>query len=328
MAWFKALFAEYAQKMESASKGDAVEVILQILEEYLMIGLFNTEQELIYIIDYVLRAYNSQVAKLQGKLLKEGMNNAKLKSTLSACEAAMAILETIVIMYVQPIGKLEGNAMIAIKPFIELILRQMASSPSAKIAECSTKFDTSLIAVICRLLVIDAQAMLHLVYSASVDLSHFLSGWTSRMDYIVTHYTRRLNLLAVLSILPLLSVELLRTYMGTLLEYVVPLVESHVCSKETDGAKRSSSCTLTPTKLMAKEREIPRSAKWQGSERKTDLLKDDTVANIEIDLYFYMKYEQLMKATNLTHAQIKELISKEEALVFSLDALISRVQRS
>eukprot|EP00826_Nyctotherus_ovalis_P026998 TRINITY_DN21049_c0_g2_i1.p2 TRINITY_DN21049_c0_g2~~TRINITY_DN21049_c0_g2_i1.p2 ORF type:complete len:149 (+),score=39.55 TRINITY_DN21049_c0_g2_i1:182-628(+) len=146
------------------------------------------------------------------------------------------------------------------------------------------------------------------------------------MDYIVTHYTRRLNLLAILSTLPLLSVELLQQYMGTLMEYVVPLVESHVCSKETDGADRSSSCTLTPTKLMGKEREIPRSARWQGNERKTDLLKDDAIANVEIDLYFYMKYEQLGKATNLTHAQLRDMISKEEALTLSLDTLINRIQ--
>ncbi|MDR3549186.1 MAG: hypothetical protein P4M11_13155 [Candidatus Pacebacteria bacterium] len=79
-------------------------------------------------------------------------------------------------------------------------------------------------------------------------MAQFLNGWIAKMDYIATHYGRRLNLLAVLSILPYLDVALLQVYMKRLMPYVLPLVENYIYTKESKGAKPSSSAALTPTK--------------------------------------------------------------------------------
>jgi len=322
----KELFVSHASSMQNIVQTDIAEHMLNIVDEYLMINAFNTEQELFNIISFVLHCYKHQLSKIKKKLEKEEINKGKLAGRLSVGEAVMSILKTIIIKYIQPIGKLEGNAMIAIKPFMELILQQLASIPSAKIAECSAKFDTALIAVIGRLLVLDAQAVLIVLQNVGVDVRQFLMGWISRMDHISTHYARRLNLLGILSLLPLLGIELLQNYMGKLMEYVLPLVGNYIETKDTNGAKKSTSSTLTPTKHLSIDTRFMRTQRWMRNERKIDLYKDDTTANIEIDYYFYMKYEQLCKATNLTHVQIKNLM--QESLTTVLEAIINHVPSS
>ena len=79
-----------------------------------------------------------------------------------------------------------------------------------------------------------------------IPITQFISGWINKMDYIATHYGRRLNLLAILSILPYLSIVLLQMYLPKLIFYVLPLIENYIYMKEAKSERNPNATSLSP----------------------------------------------------------------------------------
>eukprot|EP01022_Parablepharisma_sp_SALTPOND_P000965 TRINITY_DN105352_c3_g1_i1.p1 TRINITY_DN105352_c3_g1~~TRINITY_DN105352_c3_g1_i1.p1 ORF type:complete len:1150 (-),score=111.95 TRINITY_DN105352_c3_g1_i1:28-3477(-) len=323
---FKQIFMKHAGNLQMVTKEYVLETIFEIVDESLIIDIFTTEEEVAGVVNFGTDAYKKLLNALQQKLQAGAHAADKLTNIMEANAAVVSVLETIFIKYVQPTGTVENAIMIALKPFIEFAIQQVATMTSTTDLQYSSKFNTTLIAIISRLLVYNVSVMITLMQNMGVHLGQFLSGWINKMDFIATHYGRRLNLLAILSIMPYLGAELMQAYMGKLMEYVLPLVENYIYTKEARGEKRSSSASLTPTKPVKHENSILKVKDPIQSDRKAAMREDDVIANIELDTYFYMKYEQMCKSMNLTHSQIRSLIEKDGNLANMLDTIINYAQ--
>ena len=131
---------------------------------------------------------------------------------------------------------------------IELLIQQTTMIYTPDQLKYSTKFNTSLIAIISRLLVHSTPVILMLLSSLGIAMEQFLSGWINKMDFIGTHYGRRLNFLGIVSVLPYFKLELMQTYFRKLMPYVLPLIENYILTKDSSNPKPSTSAALTPTK--------------------------------------------------------------------------------
>ena len=319
----KELFMKHASNMTSISKAYTIEQILEIIDECLLIGMFTTEEEIIWIINFVISAYKQLLSNLSEKLSIEDFSKSKLSTILDASSIAISVIETILMKYIQSTNDVENNIMANMKPFLEISLQQMTTISSGKLLECCSKFDTMLIAMVSRLIIFNTLFVMNLLMNLGVNLGQFIIGWINRMDHISTHYGRRLNLLAILNIMPFLGADLLQAYFGKLMEYVLPLIENFIYTKQSNANISSSSSTLTPTKPI--KHESVRKDTSQN-ERKAELRRNDTIANIEIDVYFYEKYGQLCKTMNLTHIQMRSLLEKNGNLSIILDKIINHAQ--
>ena len=320
---FRQIFMKHAGNIQMVLKEHVLETIFEIIDESLLVGIFTTEEEVISIVNFATNTYKRLYSVLQQKLQNGTHAADKITAIMEANAAVVSVLETIFIKYIQPTGTVENTIMLSMQPFLEFSIQQTATVVPAEYLQYSSKFNTMLIAMMSRLLVYNAPAVITLMQSMGLPLGEFLRGWVSKMDFIATHYGRRLNLLAILSILPFIGVELLQAFTGKLMGYVLPLVENYIFTKDSRSDKRSSSAALTPTKPVKHDRIAPKNRDAAQSDRKAAMRGEDVTANIELDTYFYMKYEQICKMMNLVHTQIRSLIEKEGKLASMLDSIIN-----
>ena len=65
------------------------------------------------------------------------------------------------------------------------------------------------------------------------------------MEYIASHYGRRINLIAIYTILPLLSADVLKQYFSKFLNTTLSLIENFLYMKQTQP---SASALISPIK--------------------------------------------------------------------------------
>ncbi len=73
---------------------------------------------------------------------------------------------------------------------------------------------------------------------------------------------------------------------------------------------------------MKHESTVIKSKDALQSDRKAALRGDDVTANIELDAYFYAKYQDMCKALNIGHEHVRALLEREGNLVTMLDGIL------
>jgi len=319
---YKAMFLKHSGNLQNVTKEYILESIFEIIDELLLIGVFNTADEIISIINFATNAHKRLCNSLTQKIQTGSHAADKLCAIMEANACVISVLETIFIKYVQnSVGSLENPILGALKPVIECLLQEIIAPIKEEVLQYSNKFNTVSIALICRVLCFNAEGVISLIGTLGFTQEQFINGWLNKMNYIATHYGRRLNLLGIMGVLCCLSPDIIKKYFAQLMNFVLPLVENNILTKDSRESKRSNSSTLTPTKQNKVS--IVKNKDMMQSERKQILRSEDLTANLELDNYFFIKYEQLCKALNVTHLQIRSLLENEGKLASTLDSIIS-----
>jgi hypothetical protein len=286
----KNLFVKFAGSLQTINNKQVMESVFEIIDESILIGIFITEDEILNILTFSTNIYSRLFEMLQQNMVEHKMN--ELVKTMETSAAIISVYETIFIKFIQ--SNMNPNLTKAIRPSIEFLFKQLIPIIPFKDLEFSSRFNAMLIAMISRLLIRDPHGMLELVQSLGFNLEQLIGGWVNKMDYIGNHYGRKLNVLAIMTLMPFLSIGVLQGYLKKLLEYVIPFVHNYISTK------------LSSQRAVLKTRDALRKQKMR---------QEDQLVNIELDAYFYNKFSQMCKTNNLTYEQIKDLLKEDENLV-------------
>ena len=300
----KNLFIKFAGSLQTISNKQVIESVFEIIDESILIGIFVTEEEILNILTFSNNIYSRFFEMLQQKIIEQKMD--ELVPIMETSAAIISVYETIFIKYIQ--SNTTSNLTKAIKPSIELLFKQIVPIIHFKDLEFSSRFNGMLIAMISRLLIFDAQAMLGLIQSLGLTLEQVIGGWINKMDYIGNHYGRKLNVLAIITLMPSLSIGVLQSYLKKLLEYVIPLVHNCISIK-----------TSSFERIVLKTRDALRKQKMR---------QEDPIANIELDKYFYEKFGQMCKTNNFTYEQIKDLLKGDKMLMQMFEEINNSIKPS
>lgn len=180
----------------------------------------------------------------------------------------------------------------------------------------ASKYYTCLIALIARVIICDPNFLYHgFLQNINVHPTNFLNGWIHKMDFMTSHYGRKMNSLAILSLLPCLAGDIVQTYFVKLMSYAVPLIENFIYMKSSAPQK---STNLLP---FAHNKSKQNKDKSQ-SDRKDEIKSEDAISKIVLDVFFCQKCQEMCQSLNINYEQIRKLIESDARTLNLFDVIL------
>lgn len=128
------------------------------------------------------------------------------------------------------------------KKFILVATRYLLSFSPLKKMPCCSLLTTQLITYVNRVIVVNKdwfmQHILQELHNESLTFEVFVSEWFKRMDFITSRESLRINLVAIYTLLPHFSVELLKQYFGEVGKLTFNQLDTFMYLKLTNNNSR------------------------------------------------------------------------------------------
>lgn len=119
------------------------------------------------------------------------------------------------------------------------------------------------------------------------------------MDYIVSQEGRRINLLAIYSLIPFFSGELVQATLNEIARLTFSMLDSHLQMRYLDGADaRFSSPSKIGTHLVVSAK-VKINMMEKVSQRSESLKKEDSLLEVDLLEFFWTQMDRLRQSLNI-----------------------------
>lgn len=226
-------------------------------------------------------------------------------------EFLVKVLIAVFMKYIEDSNNPDSGALLAVfeKAFM-IAVDEIASENYDGSMQHLSSYITQLLVLLNRGIILSEEFRKNIfVYQDQEQSKNFLAQWFNKMTFLMLNYARRINQLAIIHTLPLLTKEMIAFVFPKMATLVFHAVESDIYVKES----KNLDDFYSPEKIENYETvAVVRNVNAKGSKRLATLRAEDSLMNVSLVEAFITNLQQMCMNLEVSEQDLLELLPEEK----------------